>query len=492
MNDAFSMLPWWYRAFPLWVVLALPLWVAVLGRLATWLTLRGFPQDAHWTERARHAFPMFTTLATLNVLGLLLGLGAMFVGHPVTPVPMTVVFVLGFVGCITATLTVQGFALRQIGLSWSWRDLTRGLRLVLFFQWLPIWGAIAVSSVVRPMGEDGAVPRLIFALAVVATLASGVGAPLMRWVGLAKPAGERLDALVKSAAAQAGLTPRFVYELDLSRANAFALTTVRGLLVTRALLEQCDDDEVRAVLLHEFGHLKEPLRVRAFRQLTATALFALGPICVFIHEPLGMAIAAVLTMVMVIALRRVARRMEEHADEEAHSETVVYARALERIYQSNLLPAVTGRRGGVHPDLFDRMTAAGLPPSFERPAPPPKRRLALLVVTLGVVAPVAGWVMQRSGHLGEPLAPVEAMWLPQQEDALVRVARWYAEAGDFQRATALLEALLAETPTYDVVIVGTLADLYACDLARKYEPTTKFNDDAWSHWAKDRIGRCAQ
>ncbi len=88
------------------------------------------------------------------------------------------------------------------------------------------------------------------------------------------------------------------------------------------------------------------------------------------------------------------RLMESRADDQAkrHSagqaesadpagsaleQNLIYAGALEKLYRHNLVPAVLPGRGLSHPNLYDRLTAAGVKPSFPRPAAPPRGPLAL-------------------------------------------------------------------------------------------------------------------
>jgi hypothetical protein len=47
----------------------------------------------------------------------------------------------------------------------------------------------------------------------------------------------------------------------------------------------------------------------------------------------------------------------------------MYARALEKLAQKNLTPAVIDSNNRAHPHLYDRMLSAGLQPDFERPRP---------------------------------------------------------------------------------------------------------------------------
>jgi hypothetical protein len=68
--------------------------------------------------------------------------------------------------------------------------------------------------------------------------------------------------------------------------------------------------------------------------------------------------------------RDISRKLEVRADEMAKAQEHdpgTYARALARIYQDNMVPAVTAGRG-THPHLYDRLVAAGVTPDFPRPA----------------------------------------------------------------------------------------------------------------------------
>jgi hypothetical protein len=78
--------------------------------------------------------------------------------------------------------------------------------------------------------------------------------------------------------------------------------------------------------------------------------------------------------------QRVARSMEKRADAVAvddGDDPTVYARALEKLYRANLLPAVMPGKGGVHGHLYDRLLAVGVEPGYERPPPPAGRSVAI-------------------------------------------------------------------------------------------------------------------
>ena len=65
--------------------------------------------------------------------------------------------------------------------------------------------------------------------------------------------------------------------------------------------------------------------------------------------------------------------MEVRADKVAAENAVnavTYARALERLYEANQIPAVMRSNRLTHPHLYDRMLAAGVTPSYPRPKRP--------------------------------------------------------------------------------------------------------------------------
>jgi hypothetical protein len=73
-----------------------------------------------------------------------------------------------------------------------------------------------------------------------------------------------------------------------------------------------------------------------------------------------------------------------------------YAKALERIYKENLMPAAVAQRT-THPNLYDRMVQAGVTPDFPRPLPAskiPGTILALLATGLTMV--IVNWAVLLS------------------------------------------------------------------------------------------------
>jgi len=108
-----------------------------------------------------------------------------------------------------------------------------------------------------------------------------------------------------------------------------------------------------------------------------------------------MAASVLAVLGAVIVLQRFGRRMEVRADGVARAhegDAGTYAGALEKIYRANLIPAVLAKGRRVHPDLYDRLLAAGVQPSYPRPRPPsrlPAAAGAILALGPLLVAVVA-------------------------------------------------------------------------------------------------------
>ena len=118
------------------------------------------------------------------------------------------------------------------------------------------------------------------------------------------------------------------------------------------------------------------------RVLVAAALAPLALIVplVAMFGAVGVAPIILWLVVLLRTWAYVSLRLELRADAAAHGDVggETYARALERLYEVNLIPAViSGTK--THPCLYDRMLAAGVEPSYPRPEPPaasvPRRAL---------------------------------------------------------------------------------------------------------------------
>ncbi len=212
-------------------------------------------------------------------------------------------------------------------------------------------------------------------IAAIAAIVSGVWMPLIvRLFPETHPQEARLDRLVAEASAITGVKPRHAWLAITPVANAAALIYIKSLVVTTRMMEDLQDDEVRAVILHEMAHLRERLLVQIARlvgMLSWTSLIFIHPM---VHRFEFKGILILLAGVWLVnrLARALARRLENEADSAAIHGThdpAVYAHALEKLYIANQLPAVMRGRQ-VHPHLYDRMVQAGVTPAYPRPLPP--------------------------------------------------------------------------------------------------------------------------
>jgi hypothetical protein len=243
---------------------------------------------------------------------------------------------------------------------------------------------------------------------------------VLRCLGLARPAGERLRRIVEAAAARAGVRPASAWEVRWgTRMNALAFVATRQVAVTEAALSALDDAEIESLCVHELAHLTEPRRVRMWRHLGV-----LIPLPLLASRPLGEAYgpASLLLGLGVIALmvlwRRAFRRWEVAADAAATATedgARAYASALEKMYRLNLMPVVIGARTLSHPELFDRLVSAGVPMAGPRPQPPSSLRMLSVAMSSFLLAALTLLVLEVGRLIA--LEPVTT-----QTQALVSVA----------------------------------------------------------------------
>jgi Zn-dependent protease with chaperone function len=229
---------------------------------------------------------------------------------------------------------------------------------------------------------------------------------LMRKLGVFRPASARLQDIVARLAAESGIAVRGAEQVALPMANAFALPLDGKLGMTDAALSALDDDEVRVICAHELAHLAEPRRFLVVRVLRGFILGLFLAILTVAGRPVtgsyglmgtlaGIAGAFLVLFVSSILLNRFNRKMEHRADAQAvgwEPSAGLYARALEKLYEANLMPAVLRSKRMTHPDLYDRMVQSGATPDYPRPAPPPRwpgllgLAALLIAAALGVIA----------------------------------------------------------------------------------------------------------
>ena len=370
----------------------------LLAALVNHLGLRAWrrAEAAHWTERARLLWPVRYT-AGINLFMLPGFLVALHVSWDLQPTPELIAEgVAGLLGSLLGCYPME----REIFPGYNFAGWSRqvvaggGLRfggLLAFFAaliFMPArvgWGVALVAA-----------GYLIFH----GLIQWGLFRQLLRLARMLKPAGPRLQEIVADGAARMGVRVRSTWELGGMTANALALPVTRELIFTERLLAICNDEEVAAICTHELAHLTESKAVLAGRLLRSFSFFPLifvNPAVQYWGLP-GLLVLYAAMLLILAATRRLPQAMEKRADAAAVREQTnegVYARALEKLYQANQTPAVSGRnKHAAHPHLYDRMTAAGVTPDYPRPARPRKLTGAGWALVFGWAALlVASWVL---------------------------------------------------------------------------------------------------
>lgn len=229
-------------------------------------------------------------------------------------------------------------------------------------------------------------------------LSGGLLHRLLLAFGAFHPAGPRLSRLVQECAEETGVRVKSVWEFPSPAAFAAALIAQRALIFSGTTATEHDDDELRAICRHELAHLDEG-PVLHFLRIAQTPLsllpFIFTPAFVTSMGPSGILPPLLLWLLLLRGFTRLSLRLEKRADEAARqgAESPAYARALERLHRRNLAAAVLAPKATrTHPDLYDRMLAAGVTPDYPRPAPPAEHHwLQILGIVLNVVT-VLAWM----------------------------------------------------------------------------------------------------
>lgn len=344
-------------------------WVVMHLALVPWRKSAGL----HWTERARLLWTARRTLIYASlacaVLGVLYLKWAEVMVSPFVSIPLI----------ISGIMLGSFWSAREIEPRYTFRVwLQQTLwQLVVQFGLLAI--GISLLTTMPGVMTCEAWWRAGFGLAGAALILSGAWLPLVMRSKPADPAQaqmqQRLAQIAARASESTGVRPRYVWVGRTPIPNAFALPFINAVVFTSRCMEELDDEECLAIMLHEFEHLRESLGMRLIRLVGAMSLFVFIFVNPMMHRwgssGLLMLVGAFLLFSRMTAMLR--RRMEHRADHAAigaveHS--TVYAYALEKIYAAAQLPAVMPGNKMVHPHLYDRMLQAGVTPAYPRPAPP--------------------------------------------------------------------------------------------------------------------------
>lgn len=342
-----------------------------LTYVTNWLALMPWRRSKgqHWSEQARLLYPVrVAARSDLLVVPAIFALVVSLLWPNSSPL-WFFTGVVAMLGAYAGTLPFDREVCPRISLPDLLRQVVIGLllrSLILFVflgaaVWMPnefrqptLWIGVAMACLWVLWSQGG----LIW-----------VG----RRLGVFAPAPERLQKITADTSARMNVPFREVLLMRSPVAQAFALPNSRKLAFTERLLELMPDDELAAVCSHELAHLTES---RAARYARSVQAFMFMPWIFFnplIHTFGFPAFYGLLftTLGVPRLYRKISRKLESRADQLAKAnegDAGTYARALTRLYEDNLLPAVTAKERSTHPHLYDRLLAAGVTPDFPRPA----------------------------------------------------------------------------------------------------------------------------
>ncbi|HWD92318.1 MAG TPA: M48 family metalloprotease [Verrucomicrobiae bacterium] len=332
-------------------------------------------KNAHWTERARKLYPIRRSAAlNLWLIPALCGVAewAIFPAGR-DPAALFVVVSASWLGARIATYPFDKRLFPQFSFrSWSQSVLA---------GWILRFGMLApliAAAVIMPEEMDWSIVAIG---AVVLGFQIALHYGLWMWMGaklrLFELASESdpIATIVRRTSEQMNISYRRIWRLRSPVGYAAALPITRDLIFSEGLLCSHPEEEIAAICAHELAHLNEPPGIRRARLISGLGLFPMIFVRPMYHlfDFVGVALLWLPSSLLTVYIRRLGRRMEVRADSiagKSESNSGVYAQALERLYQNNHVPAVMHGNRQMHPHLYDRMLAAGITPSYERPKPP--------------------------------------------------------------------------------------------------------------------------
>ncbi|MCP5022529.1 MAG: M48 family metalloprotease [bacterium] len=334
-------------------------------------------QELHWSKRASLLWPARRTANRMVLLCTLLSsfTGASLWG-PLLPLPLWVPPILiGLAGFLGAALALGHIEELAMG-----KPLRTLVLLRNFIEGQLILKPTALISLTtyglmfKYHGTTGAIILAVGVILGVLTLQGYLWWPF-KWVGTILAAPASLQTKVNELADSLGRPHPRTFVLRSRFVNAMAFPHANTIMVTGPLLQALSQDAQASVLLHELGHLVENRKVRILRSMANYSILALPGLVPF-GRAYGYGLALFIAALVLLFGRRVRQRSsgwEQDADKVAlqyEENTGSYARALEGLHRFNMVPAVLGIKNPSHPDLYDRMIAAGVEPDFPIPAMP--------------------------------------------------------------------------------------------------------------------------
>jgi Zn-dependent protease with chaperone function len=346
----------------------------LLGAFLNWMALIPWKRSAgaHWTERARQLFPA-RKAAGINVWLIAINIALSWqIFRDDTTSAWLGPAVAAWVGAAMSGYWMD----QQLWPHLSFRRWSGQFLLYAMF-WQVGLILMVITMFLMPARFTGQTWLIAGALAaLLLSMVLGLTVALLQWLRLLQPAPARVAEIARKEAERAGAKLRSTLTNEGPMANAFALMPMNKMLFSDSLLKLLSDEELAAICAHEAAHLTESKWIFAGRVVGVFILFPLIFIRPALHQfelPGALALLA-MTFALLLFYRWLGRKMEKRADAAAADRTgdsANYARALEKLYEANQIPAVMPKRNSlVHPDLYDRMLAVGVTPAYERPKPP--------------------------------------------------------------------------------------------------------------------------
>lgn len=338
--------------------------------ITNWLALIPWRRnkDKHWSEQARLLYPVrVAARSNLWTVPGILVLTVLLLWPDSSPLWLFT-GIVSVLGAYAGTFPLDHEVFPRISLPDLLRQAVIGVLL-----WFLIWFVFIGAAVLMPDEFDQLVlgiGGMVIGLWVIWSHGGLIW--LGRKLGLFLPASERLRKIAADTSARMNVPFREVLLMRSPLAQAFALPGSRKMLFTERLLELLTDDEVAAICAHELAHLTESKAARysrSIQMLTFLPWIFFNPL-MHTFGPIAFYGLLVITIGVPRIYRRISRKLESRADQMAKAnegDAGTYARALTRLYEDNLSPAVTTKNRTTHPHLYDRILAAGVTPDFPRP-----------------------------------------------------------------------------------------------------------------------------
>lgn len=344
---------------------------ALFAFLVNWLALVPWrrAKGLHWSERARLYHPVrvgaasnlwvLPAVITMSVLVLFPGKGPHW----------AFVAVVSSIGTLMGTIPIDREVFPEVPLNQLLLQSAKGW-VIRFLMWFVFLGAAAL------MPQEFNFRTVVIPVVVLALLiwwSQGGWLKTAQKLGSMTPAPERLINIVRDVSTRMNVSVNEVLLIGGRMAQAYALPSRRALLFSNGLLQLLSDDEIAAVCAHELGHLTERRGDYCKRYIVWLIFMPwlfLTPL-VYNFGTLGFIFLMGMTCVIPAISRRISHKLELRADSIAKAnepDAGTYARALAKIYENNLVPAVNAKDRATHPHLYDRLLAAGATPDFARPA----------------------------------------------------------------------------------------------------------------------------